>query len=84
MKLFEYLAAGKPILASKLPSIQEAVSDNEVWFMNPENPIPDVQRFLTSTETEQIVEMTKQAAKRSARYSWNQRARSILEFLQRP
>ena len=38
LKLFEYLAAGKPIVASDLPSIRSVVSDEEVVFVTPGDP----------------------------------------------
>ena len=35
LKLFEYLASGKPIVSSDLPSIREIVSDDDVFFAVP-------------------------------------------------
>lgn len=38
IKLLEYLAAGRPVVASDLPSIREAVTDREVRFVSPDDP----------------------------------------------
>lgn len=83
MKLFEYLTAKKPILASRLPSIQEAVNEQEAWFMDPQNPISDVNRFITAFEEGKVQDMADRAFKKSADYSWGKRAERILAFLQK-
>ena len=38
MKLFEYMAAGRPIVASRLPSIEEIVSEEMAVLVEPDNP----------------------------------------------
>ncbi len=39
LKLFEYMAAGVPIVASDLPSIREILQhDQDAWLVAPENP----------------------------------------------
>lgn len=37
VKLFEYLASGKPIVASDIPSIRDIVSEREVFFAKPDD-----------------------------------------------
>ncbi len=37
LKLFEYMTAGRPIVASDLPAIRDIVSDAEVWFTEPDS-----------------------------------------------
>lgn len=37
LKLFEYLASGRTIIASDLPSIRSVVSDREVFFVTPDD-----------------------------------------------
>lgn len=38
MKLFEYMASGTPIVASKLPSIEEITEDKRAILVEPDNP----------------------------------------------
>ena len=39
MKLFEYMSAGKPIIASDLPVLKEVLRhDDNAWLCNPESP----------------------------------------------
>ncbi len=38
IKLWEYLAAQKPVVASDLPSLREMVTDREVLFVRPDDP----------------------------------------------
>ncbi len=37
MKLFEYMASSRPIVASKIPSIEEIVGEDEVYFFTPDD-----------------------------------------------
>ena len=72
MKLFEYLAAGKPIVASNLPSIREVLNEGNAFFF----PAGDIQA-LTRTITN-ILDDSDDAADRAARalqdaqkYTWD-------------
>src|SRR3989338_8141448 len=38
MKLFEYMASGRPILAADTPANREIVSENEAYFYEPDDP----------------------------------------------
>lgn len=38
MKLFEYMAAGRPIVASRLPSITEVLSEETGYLVDPDSP----------------------------------------------
>ena len=82
MKLFEYMASGRPIVASDLPSVREIVDDQMVWFAKPDDP----QSFAGAVQA--VVSSTEEAAQRArcardavARYSWTARAEHILEVL---
>ena len=39
MKLFEYMASKRAIIASDIPSIRELVNDDMVYFVEPDNPL---------------------------------------------
>lgn len=82
LKLFEYMASGKPIVASDLPSIREILTEETAFFARPDNP-----ESLTAVINEVISntsegeERAKRALLESARYSWKARARTIMQFI---
>jgi glycosyltransferase involved in cell wall biosynthesis len=83
VKLFEYLAAGKPIVASDLPSIRDIVSEREVFFAHPDDP-QDFARVI-----EHVLAHPEEAAARAAAgktlagtHSWEARAKKIRYFME--
>ncbi len=79
MKLFEYLPTGIPILAAATPAIKDQVSDQEVFFYEPDNSesfILQIQKILDDKTLAQKVAVT---AKLSAeKFSWKNRASLVL------
>ncbi len=88
MKAFEYLAAGRAILASDLPVFREVLSESNAVLAPPEDA--DVwARALDdlSAHPERRAMLGEQARKDAAQYSWTERARRSLEGIdpgQRP
>ncbi len=82
MKLYEYLAAGRPIVAAKTPAIAQALSEREAFFYEPDNAgslVSAVQATLADPkEAARRVEMGKQRARE---YTWEKRAETIIRFL---
>ena len=84
MKLFEYMASGRPIVASDLPSVRQVVDDSMAWFF-----APDDAESLSATIQRAISEwkesLNKALSARSAigKYSWGQRAKTVIDFLDR-
>ncbi len=81
MKLFEYLGEGKPILASRLPSIEEVVTAKEVWFMDPSDPLGDAARFFAMADTSEWTALGTASRAKAAEYTWTKRAQRISAFL---
>jgi|CXWL01.1.fsa_nt_gi glycosyltransferase involved in cell wall biosynthesis len=83
MKLFEYLATGRPIIASGTPAIREIVSENEVFFYEPDNA-QDLGRAVqyTIAHGTELVSRTAAAQRLAAASSWRARAGRIIWFIE--
>lgn len=80
MKLFEYAAAERPIVASRTPAIQAAVSEREVFFCKPDSA-PDLAETIQFVLTHEEDARRRLAAARSSIVSWKDRARVINDFI---
>lgn len=82
IKLFEYLGAGKAIIASDLPSIREILGDSDALFVTP----GDAKALANAIEklARDVVLRSGLAARTkalSASYTWEARAQKILATL---
>lgn len=79
MKLFEYMASGKPVVASSLPSIREILSDNNAFLVQPNNPAELARGIETLISNPELgKKLAAQALADVAQYSWEMRAKKIL------
>jgi len=79
MKMFEYLATGRAILASDLPVFHEVLNDNNAVFCPPEKVVAwDGALQALFDNPERRNELAKQARLDAQKYSWTERARTIL------
>jgi len=81
MKLFEYMASGTPIIASRLPSIREIVNESEVDFFMPDDVIDLVKTIKASILSKNTQEKTQKAYEKSKQYSWHNRVEKIINFI---
>src|SRR3989344_556697 len=82
MKLFEYIAYRRPIVASKTPAIEQIVSDNEVIFYEPDNANDFANAILYVLENIQESQKKSQNAYEKVKeFSWEKRARGVLKFI---
>jgi glycosyltransferase involved in cell wall biosynthesis len=85
MKLFEYMAAGVPIVATDLPAIREVLRHKEnAWLVAPgdANRLADgVYRVLSDAILTQ--RMAQQARQEAHNYSWKGRASAVLDAVVR-
>lgn len=82
MKIFEYMASSRLIIASDTPAIQEIVNDKEVLFYKHDNS-KDLEIVLENAiknqrELSPIIEMAMRHAERA---SWKARAERIFQFI---
>ena len=81
LKLFTYMASGKPIVASDLPSLREVISDESAFFVeadNPESLAKGIQEAIASSDASRRAERAKELV---TQYSWGKRAERIIHFL---
>ncbi len=74
LKLFEYLVSGTPIVAARLPSLQEFLTDKDVLFFEADNAA-DLARAIKQTLTNPL------PAKAWPGFSWESRAMVIKNFI---
>lgn len=84
LKLFEYLAMSKPIVASDLPALREILQHNETALLT---AVGDERKFAESinlllADPGLRARLGANAKEISRRYSWQARAKGILGFIQ--
>jgi glycosyltransferase involved in cell wall biosynthesis len=82
VKMFEYMASGRPIIASDLPTIREALNDSNALIVPPGNPqvLGEAMRRLAA-DTKLASALAEHARTDVVRYTWDKRAARILDFL---
>jgi glycosyltransferase involved in cell wall biosynthesis len=84
LKLFEYLAAGRPIVASDLPALREVLRDNEnARLVPPDDPRALADTLLAVTrDATSAVRLAREAFETASEYSWDRRAARLESILQ--
>lgn len=82
LKLFEYMASGRPIIASDLPALREVLNDKNALFFKPDNAA-DLARAIKMLKSSQMLgyHLSQQALADVKNYTWDKRARRILDFI---
>lgn len=83
MKMFEYLACGRAILASNLPVLREVLNPSNAVLLPPD----DIEAWIGAMQSLQIdpgqrVALGTQAREDAAQYTWQVRAARILDGLE--
>ena len=82
MKMFDYLSAGRAIIASEIPVFREILNTNNAVFCEPENPaawVSAIQKLAGDATLRK--RLGKQAQLDAQRYSWKKRAENTLKKL---
>jgi glycosyltransferase involved in cell wall biosynthesis len=88
LKMFEYMACGRPILCSDLPTLREVLTEQMAVFCPPDDPssVPGqsldawqaaIRRCLADRKFS--ASLARQARLEAAKYTWLQRTRRTLE-----
>jgi glycosyltransferase involved in cell wall biosynthesis len=85
MKLFEYMAAGKPIVAARVSAIREVLEDGKTGlFFEPDSAdslVETLTRLLSDPELGRQLGLA--AAGEAHNYGWEQRAGKVVETVER-
>ncbi len=81
MKLFEYMAARRPIIASDLPSIRETLDDSTATFFAPDNAqsLTNAIQFVFM-HAEESAQKADRAFEKVKECTWSKRAQKILHL----
>ena len=81
LKLFEYMAAGKPIVATGVPSVLEILSLGENSIVTPPDDEGEFVRALglVLADSELCARISESARSDAAEYTWEKRVEKIIE-----
>ncbi|OKP00860.1 glycosyltransferase [Xenorhabdus eapokensis] len=84
LKLFEYMAMGKPVVISDFPSIRDAVDENAVNFADSENAASFAEQiqWLINHPTEMMAKVDYSQRLVAERFNWDQRAKLIMGVIE--
>jgi glycosyltransferase involved in cell wall biosynthesis len=83
MKIFSYLAAGRPILAPRLPDMQEVLTDGVTACLVDPGDFGGAAAALVALQGDPArrARLARNARDAAAECTWEARARRVLEFL---
>ena len=81
LKMFEYMASKKPVVASDLPSLREVLNNDNAVLVRPDSAEDLASGIKTVLENASLAEKIAETAFRDVkRRTWQERAGSISEF----
>lgn len=84
MKLFEYMASGKPIVASDVPSLREILDESMAVLVKPDDPEALARGIAQAAEDPaRASALAEKARDVVGEYTWDRRASRIADFLGR-
>ena len=83
IKLFEYMASKRPIVASRLPSIEEILIDKKNAFLFDPDNAQDLAKKINLAISSDCTFLVNNAFKDVKAYTWDIRAEGIAKFIKR-
>lgn len=83
LKMFEYMASGKPIVATKIPALNEILNNKNAKLVEPSD-FKQMHRAINYllNNPERARELGVRAKKDVKKYSWSNRAMLIIKFME--
>jgi len=82
LKMLEYMASGRPIIASDLPSIREILSDSNSLICKPGDSKDLAEKIKLLLDNQPLgEELASQASEDAEKYTWSRRAERIMGFI---
>lgn len=83
LKLFDFFAAGVPVIASDLPTSRELIDDKTGWFFAPEDPDSLAKAINLALSDESLLDQKSQACILQAqKLSWSVRAENFVKIVE--
>lgn len=83
MKVYEYMAAKRPIIYSKLELTEEVLSDCAYLF-KPDDPKDLADKILeVSSDNQRAKHMTELAYNKLSNFTWDEKAKKIINFIKK-
>lgn len=81
MKLFEYMASRRPVVATDIPSIREIADDTTAIFVTPDDPQSLMKGIKEAIKNKQHAEkISENAYQYVLKHTWKERAKRIISF----
>lgn len=83
MKMFGYMAGGRTIVASDLPSLREVLNEDIAYFFKPDDPeslANEIKKVFSNYD--KAIQKANVALEEVRKYSWNNRASEIINFIE--
>lgn len=82
LKLFEYMASQRPVVASDLPSLREVLNEKNCVFFKPDDAKDLAKKIVWLLENPETADkIAKQAYQDVKKYTWEKRAKNIIKFV---
>ena len=81
LKLFTYMASGRPIVASDLPSIREVLDESCAYFVPPDDAQALARAIAAALKDSAAQQKAARARELVVSYTWAARAKKILRVL---